>query len=260
MALVRALARRNEPVPIPASMGACMVAGYNNWDRVFQTLERDGAGSRFDPSSYRDRFIILSRGYYSGVAPAEIGLPEGDWRELSFAIRREHECMHYFTRRVFASMRNYLLDEILADYCGIVAAAGRFMSGWMLRFFGLEDFPAYRSGARLENYKGKPELSAGAFVVLQALVKQAADNLGRVKYSLPSAMPEGPGFPLRMLLALSTFTLEELASSDGVGLVHAELARQEQAGIGLGRNSMDDSRYDEHGTPRRQGSVSQERI
>src|SRR5262249_14385800 len=34
VALVRALSRRNEPVPIPDSMGAVVVAGYNNWNRV----------------------------------------------------------------------------------------------------------------------------------------------------------------------------------------------------------------------------------
>ncbi|MEO6324706.1 MAG: hypothetical protein ABIT01_16995, partial [Thermoanaerobaculia bacterium] len=32
--LVRAFSARNEPVAIPASMGACLVRGLNNWDRV----------------------------------------------------------------------------------------------------------------------------------------------------------------------------------------------------------------------------------
>src|SRR5580658_409456 len=176
-ALVRALARRNEPEPIPPSMGACMVSGYNNWGRVFSLLNTRGTMQPLEPALYQDRFIILSKGYYSGVQPEDLGLGAADWREISFIIRREHESTHYFTRRVFSSMRNYLLDEILADYCGIVTAAGRFRADWMLRFFGLERFPEYRTGARLENYKGNPKLSAGAFVVLQRLVKDAADNL-----------------------------------------------------------------------------------
>src|SRR5262249_16810494 len=32
--LVRAFSARNEPVAVPASMGACIVTGLNNWDRI----------------------------------------------------------------------------------------------------------------------------------------------------------------------------------------------------------------------------------
>src|SRR5207247_8954553 len=34
VSLLRALTARNEPIPVPASQGASIVAGYNNWDRV----------------------------------------------------------------------------------------------------------------------------------------------------------------------------------------------------------------------------------
>ena len=234
--LVQALARRNEPTPIPASMGACMVSGYNNWDRVFQVVQKDGAARSLNPSDYQDRFIILSKGYYSGVEPAAMSLQEREWRELSLIIRREHESTHYFTRRVFSSMRNNLLDEILADYCGVVTATGRFRPDWMLRFFGLEHFPHYRSGARLENYKGKPALSAGAFLVLQKLVKQAIDNLGAMNAPIAKSDWQSSPFPLLGLLALSRFTLEELASGDAPDLIQAELLRLETAGIGSRRS------------------------
>ena len=33
--LVQALANKNEPVSVPDSMGASIVTGYNNWDRIF---------------------------------------------------------------------------------------------------------------------------------------------------------------------------------------------------------------------------------
>jgi hypothetical protein len=217
--LVRALARRNEPVSIPPSMGACMVSGYNNWDRIYELVRVNGAADFSVPSTYQDRFIILSRGPYSGVAGADLGLAAAEWGRLSFLIRRAHECTHYFTRRVFSSMRNNLLDEIIADYCGIVSAAGRFRPDWMLRFFGLQDFPHYQTGARLENYKGKPEVSHESFVVLQQLVKRAVDNLARFDRPVPEA--EGPycGFPLQMLLALSGLTLEELASDKAADIL-----------------------------------------
>ena len=75
------------------------------------------------------------------------------------------------------SMRNNLLDELIADYRGIVASSGCYRADWFLRFLGLESFPHYREGGRLQNYRGQPTLSDGAFKILQALVKAAAENL-----------------------------------------------------------------------------------
>ena len=37
-------------------------------------------------------------------------------------IRRQHECTHYPTSPLLSSMRSHLADELIADYCGIVAA------------------------------------------------------------------------------------------------------------------------------------------
>ncbi len=74
-------------------------------------------------------------------------------------------------------MRNSLLDELIADWAGITAAAGRFRADWFLRFMGLEEEGRYRAGGRLENYRGKPPLSDGAFKVLQSLVRNAARKL-----------------------------------------------------------------------------------
>lgn len=59
----------------------------------------------------------------------------------------------YFMRRVFSSMRNILSNEIIADYFGIVAARAGFQHDWLLRFMGLEAFPSYRVGGRLENFR-----------------------------------------------------------------------------------------------------------
>jgi hypothetical protein len=224
VSLVQALTRRNEPEPIPDSMGAAMVAGYNNWDRVRryrQAWEEENQRSgwaggwaeefkRLVPRKalYQDNFIILSDGPYSGVNGAELNLTEIEWRQISLAIRREHEFAHYFTRRVFGSMRNNLIDEIIADYMGLVVACGRFRADWFLRFMGLEAFPAYRQGGRLENYRGQPPLSAEAFRVLQALVKSAVENLER----LDRQFNPGLGQSGSILIALTFLTLEEIAS------------------------------------------------
>src|ERR1700710_2073650 len=178
-ALLQALTKRNEPEPVPAAQGALMVSGYNNWSRIGELRRRWEALEPAKRESatwaeefqllqgrrelYQDRFILLSDGPYSAVPAADLGLSDSEWREISLAIRRDHECAHYFTRRLFGSMRNNMLDELIADYAGLVGATGRFRAGWFLRFVGLEDFPRYRPGARLDLYRGKPPLSGGAF-------------------------------------------------------------------------------------------------
>ncbi|MFB2982825.1 hypothetical protein [Microseira sp. BLCC-F43] len=195
VSLVQALTMRNEPLPVPASMGACIVSGFNNWDRIRQYRQKWEATNpgNCDENSwkeefqklipqkqlYQDRFIILSDGVYSGVSAKDMGLDEYQWQQLSPIIRLEHECTHYFTYRVFNSMRNNIFDELIADYMGIVAACGYYRADWFLRFLGLESFPNYREGGRLQNYRGEPTLSDSAFKILQALVNAAAENLSR---------------------------------------------------------------------------------
>ena len=240
VALVRALSMKNEPARVPESMGACMVAGFNNWDRIREYRRRweaeggDRSGTawrrefkRLVPRKelYQDRFLILSDGPYSNVTAGEIGLSDTEWRTQSTMIRLEHECTHFFTLRVFGSMRNNLLDELIADYMGITAAAGRYRSDWFLRFMGLESFPAYREGSRLQNYRGRPPLSEGAFGTLRALVRDIAENLQRVGDGLgflPGSQEERAG----MLLALCGFRLEDLAAPDAPGVLSEAIGRE----------------------------------
>jgi hypothetical protein len=217
--LVSALTMRNEPFSVPESMGSCIVSGYNNWDRIraYQAKCKTDSEwniefSRFIPRKelYQDRFLLLSSGYYSGVAPSALGLSDSDWREKSLTIRCEHECAHYFTRRVFSSMRNHLLDELIADYSGIVAAIGYFRLDWFLHFMGLESFPNSRGTGRSENYRGKPPLSDTAFRILQAVVKSAAESL-EVFTQRHASLLSLPAFRPLAITVLSTQTLEELA-------------------------------------------------
>jgi hypothetical protein len=238
--LVQALSRRNEPWPVPAAMGAQMISGYLNWARLHalrraweatRPTRRSGASwgeemqrLRSRRELYQDRFILLSDGPYSAVPAAELGLDEARWRELSLAIRREHECTHYFTRRLFGVMRNNLLDELIADYVGIAAAVGRLKPDWLLRFLGLEDFPHYRGRGRLAVYRGTPPLSDGAFAVLRNLVHAAAGNLGRfdADQEPPLCTPRDRAL---LIAALASLRLEDLASSDAPALLDAAYER-----------------------------------
>jgi hypothetical protein len=219
--LARCFLFRGEPKSIPPSMGATMIAGYNNWDRirrlraVWESTRQDSWFDEFarikaDVSLYQDRFIILSDGPYSGIPAVDLGLTESEWRRKSLVIRREHEATHYFTRRVFGSMRNNLLDEILADAMGIIGCEGRYRMDWFLRFVGLENYPDYREGGRLQNYRGVPPLSDGAFVLLQKLVFEAARHLHAASACLPAS---GFGIPEQaaLLLSLSKLDLVKMA-------------------------------------------------
>jgi len=236
-ALVRALTARNEPVAVPPAMGAAMVAGYVNWDRVarhraaWRRSHPDGDWpaelARIAPQGdlYRDRFILACEGPYSDVDAASLGLADEDWRALSLEIRIAHECAHYVTRRLLGSMRNNLLDELIADYAGITAATGRFRADWFLRFLGLEDHPAFRAGGRMEKYLGDPPLPPAALPVLQALVVDAARNVEAADRALGARAP-GEAGPL--LMAMTALTLEEIAAADGA----ARLRRAHDAAAG----------------------------
>lgn len=225
--LVRALTLRNEPQPVPLSMGACIVSGFNNWDRIHQYRQHWEA-KNYDPTArwidefqrilpqkelYQDRFIILSRSFYSNIQAQEIRISKSEWQNLSLIIRLEHECTHYFTRRFFNSMRNNILDELIADYRGIVAAIGHYRADWFLRFIGLESFPQYREGGRLQNYLGQPPLCAGAVRILQALIKDAAENLQHFDTDYANKLKTLRGQTL-VLISLCSLTLEELASPE----------------------------------------------
>jgi hypothetical protein len=227
VALVQALTHRNEPKPVPDSQGAIMIAGYNNWSRIGELRrhweESDPATreaatwkeafARLQPRRelYQDRFILLSDGPYSAVPAADLGLDEPEWKELSLVLRRDHECAHYLTRRIFGSMRNNLHDELIADYAGITAAAGHYRAAWFLRFLGLESFPAYRAGGRLDLYRGDPPLPDGAFRQLHALIKEVAETVER----FDAGRPDDPKERALAMLALAVLGLEELAGPEG---------------------------------------------
>lgn len=242
--LVQALLRRNEPVTIPAAMGACMVAGFNNWDRIrsyhsnweseHEAADWDQEWQHLIPQKalYQDRFILLSDSPYSNVQATELGLSKDDWQRQSRTIRLEHESIHYWTKRRLGAMQNNVLDELMADYWGLVMATGEYRADWFLRFLGLEDWPLYRSSGRLSNYQGNPPLSAGAFGVLQKLVVAAAQNLEQAhrgyKFSIRALNRSLPpmtelDYARCLLSAVSYLTLEELAVTGAADLL-TELA------------------------------------
>lgn len=219
--LLQRILYRNEPKPIPPSMGATMVAGYNNWERIRRHIANwraaGGTGewreefSRLVPRKplYQDRFIVVSEGPYSSVPAAALGLDDESWRALSLELRIHHECGHYLTKRRFGMMRNNLLDEMLADALGLVGASGAYRAEWFLTFMGLEaGAGAPRAGGRIEVYRGEPPLSQEAFAIVQALVVQAARGLER-HFGPGAAEPPGAA---SIVAHFRAHTLESMAA------------------------------------------------
>jgi hypothetical protein len=232
--LVQALTGRNEPIEVPDAMGACLVKGLNNWSRVaacrddwtHRTGESDDEAwaaefRRLIPQKalYQDRLIILSRGPYSATPASVAGLSDGEWLGCSLAIRREHELTHYFTNRVFGSMRSHVVDELVADFIGLVRGFGAYRSELALRFLGLEAFPHYRAGGRLEHYRGT--LSNDGFEAVQSLTVRAVRNLEALAATALPASDDLEGLG-RMTLGLVTLTIEELASEQMPALVQGD--------------------------------------
>jgi hypothetical protein len=245
--LMRACSCRNEPEVVPDSMGACIVNGLNNWDRVARVrrrMERE-RGVPFDEVAwteafrgvvpqkalYQDRLIILSRDPYSAVPADAVRMDDAAWRETSVAIRREHECTHYFTLRAFGVMRNNLLDEFVADFAGLGRAFGRYDADLALRFLGLEKYPAYRAGGRFENYLQTPPLAADAAVILRAIVVRAAHQVE----SFTRGMDLGdPTVCARLVVALAGSTLVELAGGEAEARLATRLSSVPGAHVATG--------------------------
>lgn len=84
-------------------------------------------------------FVILSNKPYSNVPASELGLNDEAWKKYSVVIRREHECLHYFTKKYYGITRNHLHDELIADFMGIVSAVGSYNAEWFIKFLGINN-------------------------------------------------------------------------------------------------------------------------
>ena len=163
----RALGYRCENREIPRTTGATIISGLINWEKIHRHQEEylraggadwDEEFERFtsDDKNFRDTIILLSRGYYSALSPAEAGFAEADWLELSYTIRKYHELAHFVSQRLYPENKDAVRDEVLADMNGIVAALGHFDAALEAGMLGIRD-GQYTHG-RLENYVEKEAL------------------------------------------------------------------------------------------------------
>lgn len=187
---VQCILYKNNPIFIPLSMGALLVNGINNWDRL-RTLKKNWVENNplgnwkeefsknvlSNPHLYKDKIIMLSTKPYSNVSASSLEISEVAWKSASHTIRLEHECTHLYTLKKYGCASNNLHDELIADYIGISKTFGSYNKLWMLTFMGLEEYPIYRRGARLENYLGSNGLSPENFEKIIVIIKNAIENI-----------------------------------------------------------------------------------
>jgi hypothetical protein len=115
--IVRALAHRGEPIAIDAGVHAQAISGLIHWGLIRE----------LGPKT-RARLIVLHDSPYGSVPAAElpIGLDEEAWIKASSTLRLEHELTHLATKCVLGEMRLNLLDELIADTMGMLAALGHY--------------------------------------------------------------------------------------------------------------------------------------
>ena len=188
--LVQCFVHKNNPAPIPQSMGALLANGVNNWDRIHTLKDKwllinpaETWSHEFsknilpNPGLYKDKLIVLSAKPYSNVPADRLNLTQEEWIAYSLSIRLEHECTHLYTLKRYGCACNNLHDELIADYIGIAKTIGKYDKQWMLAFMGLEDYPKYRKGARLENYLGNAAITSENFRQLTTVIKRAIETI-----------------------------------------------------------------------------------
>lgn len=207
---IQALVYHNEPFELPASIGAFLITRYVNQERraLLQQKWQAEMGVAatavrlwLEPEAYQDRFIVLSDGPYSHIPALALDLSVPDWHELSAKIRLNHEVVHYLAWRWGASLRHHPLDELIADYGGLLAANGRYDASWAALFMGFEGGEI--GNGRLAYYQ--PQLSPAAFAVLHQLLQKAANNLQALSEQYP--IPHLP----QHLSHLFRLSLEEIS-------------------------------------------------
>lgn len=211
--LVQALAKRNEPVPIPRFVSLYFISGFNNWDRIrtykanwikgkeVEHLDKNGWEQEWEgefkklsvqKSLYQDCFVV-SENWIQEVPASELGQSGQAWQRLSSIIHNEYAATHYFLARWGLSKRNLPIhNELIAYYVGLIMAIGEFRKNWFLRFMSPH--------ISLEN---------------KYLLEHAAEHVAKFdqKYGCDFRDPDGLAL---MIYALDSLSFEELVADSAI--------------------------------------------
>ena len=182
--------------PVPPTQGAAMMTVFN-WPRIRAHLEgcpEEERGAEFKrftsvKENYTDMLVVLSRGPYSGVDAAALGLGREEWLDLSDTIRRYHELTHVVCRREYPNDVSAIRDELIADAVGLYAACGRLDTRAEELFLGVRDGRYF--GGRLGNYTDDPEgIAASVSAALSRMACVVEEHRGAEPFALISYLIE----------------------------------------------------------------------
>lgn len=228
--IVQSVIHKNNPVSVPDSMGALLVNGVNNWDRILRLKDNwlvkypmGDWSQEFskhimpNPDLFKDKLIILSTKPYSNISAGRVNIKEDSWRSLSHLIRLEHECTHLHTLKKYGFASNNLHDELVADYIAIAKTMGVYKKDWMLKFMGLENYPSYRKGARLENYATDVGKSPANFQRLISIIYKAIANIAIFDTQVGSIQSDQD--QMMRIDTLCETSVTEIASKNGASIL-----------------------------------------
>ncbi len=205
--MVQALTHRNEPEPVPEETALVRVSGLVNWDRVKRLrksfLAQSPGGDwearlkelAREPRMIRDDFLLLYREPNLGIDGGAFDLDWDDWAKRSVRLTVEREATRQFMLRVSGEAEPSPAFPLLADYMGIVEAFGSYRADVARRLLG-------RGSEHDWGEKGE----------------RAVENLVAFDSRLEPKERDVPG-RARTLMALSPFSLEELAEKGAPGRI-----------------------------------------
>lgn len=185
--LVRAMAHRAEPKVLANGVHAQAVSGLIHWGLI-ERFGRQGRAS----------LIALHQAPYGSVSAAYVpgGLSDMEWLAASTTLRLEHELTHLATKRLLGEMRLHLLDELIADCMGMVAALGTFDAKLFCRCLGINvnSVEIAIANGRWESYTKElsPEQAAQA---VQLVMKRGRELEGLLKKN-PALLAPDQAMPL----------------------------------------------------------------
>jgi hypothetical protein len=186
---LRCIGRRAQPVEIPSTIGAITYTNLADWQRINQGIAKGmaeglNATEAFkaltaDPANFRVALVAISEGPNSAVPAEKTPYDERTWLKISRDIRTYHELGHFVCRRVMPDDKPAVLDEVTADFNGIVHALGHYDASLAALLLGVNDSGYY--GGRLEEYltdeqKGNiDEIAKEVYALIAGLERDYAD-------------------------------------------------------------------------------------
>jgi hypothetical protein len=182
---IRIMMYKCEPVIIQKSMGAAIICGITNWQKIEKHQMQYLHSGNWDlaeefkrftgkKSNYLDTLIVVSYGEYSNLNYKSTLYSKEDWLNISLEIRIYHECTHYICRKLYPKLINALWDEILADCIGLLNGTGHYDASLAKALLGVSA-EGFADGGRLSNYiNEKTDISATA-VSVSNLIDRIAD-------------------------------------------------------------------------------------